>query len=199
VRTLTLLFAAVVFCFSTMETTLSLLCATVFDLSATQIYWLFGYLGVVTTVMQGGVIGRLVPRVDETRLLSIGIALLACGLVATPFSLPVVPLLVALGAIAVGQGTASPLLSSLLSKASPDKDRGEVLGLSQSLGSLARILGPLWGGLLFDKAGPAGPYVTTGAAMGVATLLAWTLSPRIRAAVATPAADVVALREPPVL
>ena len=197
--TLALLFAAVVFCFSTMETTLSLLCATAYGMSASHIYWLFGYLGVMTTVMQGGIIGRLTRRVDEARLVSGGTALLAVGLFAAPFTAPLVPLLVSLGAIAFGQGIASPVLSSLLSKASQGKQRGEVLGVSQSLGSLARILGPLWGGLLFDHAGPAGPYVTTAAVMAVATGVALSLSRRIRAAMSTPPADLAAAPEPPVV
>lgn len=199
IATLVLLFAAVVFCFSTMETTLSLLCATAYQMSASHIYWLFGYMGVMTTLMQGGVIGRLVRRVDETRLVSVGTALLAVGLAAAPFTPPLLPLLLALGAIAIGQGIASPLLSSLLSKASPGKERGEVLGVSQSLGSLARIFGPLWGGLLFDHAGPAGPYVTTAAVMGVATGVAWMLAQRIRAQVSATARDIAAAPEPPVV
>jgi hypothetical protein len=71
--------------------------------------------------------------------------------------------------------------------------------MSQSLGALARIFGPLWGGLLFDRAGPAGPYVTTAAVMGVATAMAWSLAARIRAAVSATAADVAAAPQPPPL
>ena len=94
---------------------------------------------------------------------------------------------------------ASPLLSSLLSKASPGRERGEVLGVSQSLGSLARIFGPLWGGLLFDHAGPAGPYVTTAAVMAVATPVAWSLAHRLRATLSAAAADIAVAPEPPVV
>ena len=194
--TLILLFAAVVFCFSTMETTLSLLCATAYQMSASHIYWLFGYMGVMTTLMQGGLIGRLARRMDEARLVGIGTAMLAAGLADAPFTPPVLPLLAALGAIALGQGVASPLLSSLLSKASPGEERGEVLGVSQSLGSLARIFGPLWGGLLFDHAGPAGPYVTTAALMAVATGVAWSLAQRIRATLSA-SADIATASQPP--
>jgi len=171
---LLLLFGAVVFAFSTMETTLSLLCATAYRMQASQIYWLFGYMGVLTTLMQGGLIGRLAQRVDEARLVATGAALLALGLGAAPFAPPLTPLLVSLGAVAFGQGIASPVLSSLISK-SGGGHQGAVLGVSQSVGSLARIVGPLWGGLLFDYGGPAGPYVTTAALMAVATGIALVL------------------------
>jgi len=166
---LLLLFGAVVFSFATMETTLSLVCATAYGMQPSHIYWLFGYMGLLTTLMQGGLIGRLSQRVDEPRLVAAGAALLALGLGATPFTPPLVPLLAALGAVAFGQGIASPVLSSLISKSSSGTHRGAVLGVSQSVGSLARILGPLWGGVLFDYGGPAGPYVTTAVLMALAT------------------------------
>src|SRR6185295_6734229 len=118
------------------ETTLSLLCAGIFHLSATQIYWLFGYLGVMTTIMQGGLIGQLTQRIEEPYLVAVGALLLAFGLGATPFTPPVAPLLLALGAVAFGQGISSPVLSSLMSMASGTHEQGGVLGVSQSVGSL---------------------------------------------------------------
>jgi hypothetical protein len=57
----------------------------------------------------------------------------------------------------------------------------------------------LWGGLLFDYAGPAGPYVTTAAVMAVATAVALSLSRRIRAAMSTTPADLAGAPEPPVV
>lgn len=178
------LFAAVVFSFSTVETTLSLLCAAAYGLSASQIYWLFAYLGVMTTVMQGGLLGRLSARIEESYLLVIGAALLAMGIAATPHTRPLWPLLLALGAVAFGQGVTSPVLSSLISKASGGRSHGGVLGISQSVGSLARILGPLWGGVLFDYGGPSAPYWTTAALMLVATYVGLSLPHGARAAAA---------------
>jgi len=163
------LFAGVVLAFSTVETTLALVCAAVFGLTASHIYWLFGYMGLMTALMQGGVIGRLSARVSEVRLVGLGTGLLAIGVGAVPFARPVAPLLVALAAVAFGQGIASPVLSSLISKSAGGAEHGGVLGVSQSLASLARILGPLWGGALFDYAGPRGPYVATAALMAAAT------------------------------
>ncbi|MBI1813350.1 MAG: MFS transporter [Deltaproteobacteria bacterium] len=182
---LLVLFFVVVFAFATMETTLSLLCATYFQLPAAQIYWLFGFMGLTMSVVQGGLIGRLASYTDERRMVTGGCALLAIGLLATPFAYPFAPLLVALALVACGQGIASPTLSSLISKVSSAAEQGGVLGLSQSMGSLARILGPLWGGLLFDW-GPAGPFVSTGLLMVAATVVAARLG-RATATAAAPA------------
>lgn len=171
------MFAAVVFSFATVETTLSLLCATSYHLSASRIYWLFAYLGLMTTIMQGGLMGRLSRRIEEGRLVVVGAALLTAGIAAAPYTPPVTLLLLSLGAIAFGQGITSPVLSSLISKASSGTGHGSVLGISQSLGSLARILGPLWGGLMFDYGGPSAPYLTTAALM-VATTVVGLSQPR---------------------
>jgi len=177
-----LIFTAVVFSFATMETTLPLLGAKSFHLTASQIYWLFGYLGVMTALVQGGLIGRLTPRIEEPHLVVVGTLLLAAGLGAAPFTPPLLPLLLALGAIAVGQGICSPVLSSLISKSGGAHEQGGVLGVSQSAGSLARIVGPLWGGVTFDYVGPTGPYVTTAVLMLVAVVVAVSLVQRAHAA-----------------
>ena len=169
---LLLLFFTVVFSFATMETTFSLLCAVTFKLTTSRIYWLFGFMGLMTSVMQGGLIGRLAQRLSEQRLMASGCTLLAIGLLAVPFTRPFGSLLLALTALAFGQGLASPTLSSLISKLTDASEHGGVLGLAQSVGSLARILGPLWGGWLFDW-GPTTPYVVTGTLMLAATAAAW--------------------------
>ena len=58
----------------------------------------------MTTLVQGGLIGRLTPRIDEPHLVVVGTALLAIGLGAVPFTPPVAPLLLALAAIACRAG-----------------------------------------------------------------------------------------------
>lgn len=162
---------AVVFSFATMETTLSLLCAARFGLPPREIYWLFGFMGVATSVVQGGLIGRLAHVLSERTLLVSGCALLALGLLVTPFAHPYGPLLFALASLACGQGIASPTVSSMISKLSEASEQGEVLGIAQSLGSLARVLGPVSGGVLFDW-GPPRPYLATGLLMIATTVLA---------------------------
>ncbi|MBI4516842.1 MAG: MFS transporter [Deltaproteobacteria bacterium] len=179
-------FCAAIFSFATMETTFSLLCATSLHLTATQIYWLFGYMGLTMSVVQGGIIGRLAQHVSERALVTGGCVLLALGLLATPFARPLVPLLLALAALAIGQGVVSPTLSSLISKTADAAEHGGVLGLSQATGSLARILGPLWGGLLFDWGGPLGPYLTTGTLMLLVTGLSLRLTRAQAAALTAP-------------
>jgi predicted MFS family arabinose efflux permease len=53
-----------------------------------------------------------------------------------------------------------------------DVDRtGGVLGVQQSANGLARVVGPLVGGLLFEHVGVAAPYVTGAAFMAICAAL----------------------------
>ena len=51
---------------------------------------------------------------------------------------------------------------SLVSKYSPEDQQGAILGFNQSIASLARVLGPLWGGFAFQTLGYEAPFVTGG-------------------------------------
>ena len=70
-----------------------------------------------------------------------------------------VPLLYAVAFfIAIGQGLCYPALTSLVSKVAPESERGSILGLATSVGSLARFLGPILSGFLYDLAKVAGAF-----------------------------------------
>jgi len=69
---------------------------------------------------------------------------------------------------------AQPTLASLVSQFSPDEMRGSVMGVYQSAGSLARILGPLWAGVWFHLT-PTLPFWTAAAVMAIVWLCSWQL------------------------
>ena len=75
------------------------------------------------------------------------------------------------GIIAVGMGFQSPSMLSVISQLSDPEDQGSMLGVSQSLGSLARIVGPLWGGFVFDRFGHAAPFISAAVVMSIACAL----------------------------
>jgi DHA1 family tetracycline resistance protein-like MFS transporter len=77
--------------------------------------------------------------------------------------------------LTVGQGVLSPTLSAAVVNRVGAGRRGEVLGYQQAAGGLARVLGPIAGGILFEMAGPATPYLAGGALLLVAALF---LAPR---------------------
>ncbi len=51
-----------------------------------QVGYVFAYVGLISAILQGGLIGRLTRRFGEERLLLCGSALIAAGLLALPFA-----------------------------------------------------------------------------------------------------------------
>jgi MFS family permease len=129
-----------------------------FDFRQLDMAYLFLFMGVIVAGIQGGLIGRLVNRIGEKGVIIAGAASFTLGFSLVP-SIWRVPLLYVVAFfIAVGQGLCYPALTSLISKASPENERGSLLGLATSVGSLARFLGPLLAGFLYDLAEAAGAF-----------------------------------------
>jgi DHA1 family tetracycline resistance protein-like MFS transporter len=160
-----------VFSFALMESTFTLFAEDRHHMGPADIGWLFGFVGIVSIVIQGGVIGRLVRRFGEGPLISIGLALLALGVTL----LAVVPrgagMLAVFGLMSLGQSLATPSLQSLISRSAAASEQGSVLGSSQSMSALARALGPAVGGLLFSRIGPSAPFLAAGGVLVLAVLL----------------------------
>jgi predicted MFS family arabinose efflux permease len=96
---------------------------------------------------------------------------------------PLALFLAVMGAIALASGLMTPSLSGLISIATPADEQGGILGVYQSLGSLARAVGPFLGGLAFDVVSPGAPLWMAGIVLGLAALFAAKL-PRRSAATA---------------
>lgn len=143
-----LLVLVIILSFSTFETTLSQLAAHHFGLTDRGVSFLFVYAGLLAALVQGGLVGRLARRFGEVRLVVGGTALAFLALGALPYQHGLTGLMVALAALAVGQGLASPSLSSLTSKLVDPDEVGGVMGIYQSLSSLGRIGGPFAGQIL---------------------------------------------------
>jgi MFS transporter, DHA1 family, tetracycline resistance protein len=131
--------------FSIMTTTFSLFTRFRFGYNAASTGYLFAYVGIIGAFIQGGLIGRLVKKFGELALILIGALLFALSLFLIPFAGPqtgLLTLLIVGAAFAVGNSLATPSLTSLASKSANEADQGIVLGVTQSVASLARAVGP---------------------------------------------------------
>jgi MFS transporter, DHA1 family, tetracycline resistance protein len=141
--------------FSVMTSSFGLFTLFRFGFDAHDTGWIFAFVGVVGAVVQGGLISRLVKAFGEPPLVIVGALLFAASLAAIPFTGPQtgMPALLALGALfALGNGLATPSLTSLASKSAGAGERGGVIGVTQSVASLARVVGPLLSGALIYSA-----------------------------------------------
>ena len=115
-----------------------------------EIGYLFAFVGFLGIILQGGLIGWLVDRFGEGALVVAGFAALAVGYVALGVSSTVIAL-AATGVIAsFGNGVLRPALTSLITRQAGPHEQGVVLGLTQSLTSMASIVAPLASGPLIQ-------------------------------------------------
>jgi multidrug resistance protein len=163
-----LLFFISTFAFANLEVTFALMTSRRFGFDARANGYLFAYIGILITIVQGGLTGRLARTLGERRMISAGLFCMIFGLGLLPYSLGLKSLLLVLVVLVGGHGSTNPSISSLISQAASADDQGGILGVAQSLASLARILGPVWGGFTFDAFGYQYPYLTGSLFMAVA-------------------------------
>src|SRR6266851_4400751 len=160
------------FSFAALEATFALMVPAVYGYGAFGIGVLLAFTGLIQAIAQGYLLGPIAHKVGEARLLRLGLIAMALGLAPMGTIASHGALLAMLAVIAVGYGFASPSIASLISRNTESHLQGEVLGVNQSALSLARICGPIAGGVLYQTMGASAPYIG-GAAIA---MLAFVLS-----------------------
>jgi MFS family permease len=134
------------------------------DLSADRrtIGMWFAMIALATAAVQGGLIGRLVPRFGEVNVARIGAVILATGFLllhpaAMRGSASFGAVLVLIGA---GYGMGGPAMLGLISRLSGANHQGSTLGLTQSTSAMARIIGPPLAGLVMQHGGAPRAFMT---------------------------------------
>ncbi len=169
---LVLLGALSVLAFATLEGTFSLYLKGRFEWSPREAAFGFAFLGLVSALVQGGLIRRLVPRLGEPRLILTGLATLAAGMAALAVVGSGPALVAATLVVGVGQGLTSPTISGLLSRVTPASEQGAVFGTFSSAQTVSRMVSYTVANLILVQAGPAGPYWAACAIAAVALVLA---------------------------
>ena len=121
--------------------------------------------------VQGGGMKALAARFAERSLAAGGSLLLAISLLAVPFAPGLAWLVGALGLAAVGRAVVQPSLLSLVSATAGARERGLAMGVFQSAGSLARVVGPVAAGVLYDL-DHASPFLLAALLLVVGSALA---------------------------
>ncbi len=147
--------------FAALQSNLTILMKDSLGWNATQAGLVATLVGVVDIAVQGVLVGKLLPIFGDMKLgigslMLVAISYLLLGSIALVAS----PLLLIAGVIlfAGSGGLVENALRSLTSRAVGPRQQGMVSGASQSMQSLAMVLGPIFGGVLYAQFGHASPY-----------------------------------------
>jgi MFS transporter, DHA1 family, tetracycline resistance protein len=158
--------------FTAMTALLALYFERVFGIGAEQMGILFAIAGGATVVIRGVVLGALVRRFGEIVTVRLGMIGLGLAFVLLPhlpsfgWAMLIVPL------YAFGAGTLFPALSSLVSRATDADSQGSILGGKEIVGGTGRVLGPLWGGFVFQQVSIGSPFLIGASLVSLAFVLA---------------------------
>jgi multidrug resistance protein len=146
---------------------------------------IFAAIGLTGALTQGLLIRRIGSRFNPFQLALTGCGLALSGFAAIAVSPAAWWLFPACMVISLGMGLLGPSLMGLLSGRVAPEEQGMILGVTQALGSLTRVIGPIWAGLIYDGVAQGSPY-----AFGSACILAAAVIARAASrASATPASN----------
>jgi MFS family permease len=157
--------------FTAMTALLALFFEHAFGAGAEQMGLLFAVAGAVTVLVRGLALGRLVRRFGEIATVRMGACTLAAALLLLPHLPSFGSAMFAVPLYAFGAGTLFPALATLTSLATDADSQGSILGGSQLVGGLGRVVGPLWAGVLFQEVATRAPFHLAAALTIVALML----------------------------
>ncbi len=157
---LIILFFIIVFSMANIYGTFALLGDQEYGFSDRENGYLFGIIGLVGAIVQGGLIKKISSLFSERILILSGAVFMMLGLGLIPYGGSFSGVAIVVTILALGTGILQPTILSMISKFSPSSEQGTILGLNQSFASLARVLGPLWGGFAFEFIGYQFPFLT---------------------------------------
>lgn len=144
--------------FAAFEATFSLLASDRFGVGEAEIGFVFAGIGILLVATQGGLIGPATRLVGERALIRIGLVMNVVGFLLLSVAETWALLIPGLAILALGQGFITPVLASAIAGSAAPGRSGIALGVQQSAGGLARVVGPAAGGALFAIGAPV-PYV----------------------------------------
>jgi MFS family permease len=122
----------------------------------------FAYVGVLMVLVQGYFIRKWTPKYGEPALLSAGLLFFAASLFGIAASHSILAMAIVMTFLAVGNGLMRPPNLGMISLLTPAGEQGAAMGVTNSVASLGRIIGPVFGGWLYQELGSGAPFVLSG-------------------------------------
>jgi multidrug resistance protein len=154
--------------FSGFEATFALFVEGRLGIGESTTYAVFAAIGIAIVVMQVRVVGPAVQRLGERGAVRLGLVANGAGLAFLATVHGWGQLVPALLLLTIGQGLITPTLASMVAGRVGERRFGQGLGVQQMVGGLARVLGPVAGGVVFQHVATSAPYVAGAVVVGLA-------------------------------
>jgi MFS family permease len=115
-----------------------------------EVGYVFAFMGLLGIFMQGGMVGRMVKWMGEMKVVRLGFLTSAIGYAAVGFTYRVWELIAVQTFSSIGGSGLRPALTSVITQKAEKRETGVVIGLTQSLTSIAQIIAPILAGKLID-------------------------------------------------
>ena len=160
IATLIIMFFILIFSIANIYGTFALIGYKKYHFTDMQNGIMYGIIGIVSAIVQGGLLRVLTKYIDDKTIVIAGSFLMMIGLAMVPYAGNMTGLIVVTVILALGIGSLQPTMLSLISKNTSESEQGFTLGVNQSFSAFARVLGPLWGGFSFEYIGYQYPFLT---------------------------------------
>lgn len=164
--------------FAMMEGTFALLVHERFNFHQREVGFLFAGIGVLLVIYQGGLVRVVAKRIPERVALITGLVLMGLALPLMPKAPWMWPFVLLLIPLSWGSGMGNTAGTALASRLTPPEDQGGLFGVLNAMTGLGRIIGPAVGTFVLARWGGQATYTVAGLTLGLALMLALTLSRR---------------------
>ena len=128
----------------------SLLAETQLHVTADQVGFYMAWIGILRVIIQTFLIARILRALGESSIVKTGIVAMIISMVGLALSADYLFVFVPLIFLAYGTGVSRPILTSKLTNSVTKKETATVLGVNNSLTSVAQILTPIAGGFIIQ-------------------------------------------------
>jgi DHA1 family tetracycline resistance protein-like MFS transporter len=158
--------------FASMEAIYGLWSEANFGWSAKDLGFAFLAIGSGGLLAQLVLIGPLVARYEEARVIVIGLCLLAVSMVLQPLIRTPVSGVLLMGVLMTGHSLAFPAAGALLSRNTPAERQGSTMGLMMASNAIGRIFVPPLFGLIYQRIAQDAPWFVGAAVIALVAVLA---------------------------
>jgi DHA1 family tetracycline resistance protein-like MFS transporter len=157
--------------FSGLQSNFGVFALVKFDWGPRETALLFSLIGIIGAMTQAVIVRKLVVKFRDRSIAAVGMWLQTVSYLLTAFVPRAWMLYPASAITSFGAGITTPTLTGIVSKAVAETEQGTMMGTTQSIVALTRIVGPLWAGFSFDWLGAGAPYWSGAIMIAIAAIL----------------------------